>query len=319
VPPPSVLFLSGGDHGLAGVDDALVGHGLVVLLALLAALFLAIGIVVRQRATMDVPAEHGVSSVMVLTLIRRPLWWAGTAAAVAGYVFQALALVKGSLLLVQPILVSALLFALPMSARLARRRVTRGEWAWAVLLTLALAVFVVLAKTQPGDYEASLPTSALVALICTAAVMACVLVAIRTIGWRRAVLLAVAVGVLFGVVAVLTKLVMHLLTHEGLRTVLTTPVLYLLAVLGIVAVLLQQSSFHAGSLQTSVPTMLVLEPVIAVVLGAVVLGEHLTVNGAKAIALTIAITAMAAATIALGRDEGAYEEVLEAAMASRRR
>lgn len=296
----------------------MVGHGLTVLLALLAALFLAIGIVVRQRATVDVPAEHGVSSIMVLTLIRRPLWWAGTAAAVAGYVFQALALANGSLLLVQPILVSALLFALPMSARMAHRSVTRAEWAWALLLTLALAVFVVLAKTRPGDYEASLPSSALVALVCTAAVTACVIVAVRTAGWKRAVLLAIAVGVLFGVVAVLTKLVMHLLVHEGLRYVLTTPVLYLLVVLGIVAVILQQSSFHAGSLQTSVPTMLVLEPVIAVVLGAVVLGEHLTVNGVKAVALMAAVAAMAAATIALGRDEGAYEEELEATMASRR-
>lgn len=292
----------------------MVGHGLVVLLSLLAAVFLAIGIVVRQRATMDVPPEHGVSAVMVLTLLRRPLWWAGTAAAVAGYVFQALALIHGSLLLVQPILVSALLFALPMSAHLAQRRVTRGEWAWALLLTVALAVFVVLAKTRPGDYEASIPISALVALICTAAVTACVIVAVRTIGWRRAVLLAVAVGVLFGVVAVLTKLVMHVLTNDGVGSVLMTPVLYLLVVLGILAVLLQQSAFHAGSLHTSVPTMLVLEPVIAVVLGAVVLGEHMTVDGVKAVAISVALIAMTAATIALGRDEGAYEEELEAAV-----
>lgn len=295
----------------------MVGHGLVVLLALLAALFLAIGIVVRQRATMDVPPEHGVSSVMVVTLLRRPLWWAGTAAAVAGYVFQALALAYGSLLLVQPILVSALLFALPMSARLAGRRVTRGEWLWALLLTAALAVFVLFAKTSPGDYEASVPLTALVAVICTAAVSACVIVAVRIAGWKRAVLLAVAVGVLFGVVAMLTKLVMHLLVHDGVRTVLTTPVLYLLVLLGIVAVILQQSAFHAGSLQTSVPTMLVLEPVIAVVLGAVVLGEHMTVNGVKAVAITAAIVVMAAATIALGRDEGALEEEIEAAVAKR--
>ena len=90
----------------------MVSHGLAVLLALLAAVFLAIGIVVRQRATMDVAPEHSVSAVMVLTLLRRPLWWAGTAAAVTGFCFQAFALVFGSLLLVQPILVSALLFAL---------------------------------------------------------------------------------------------------------------------------------------------------------------------------------------------------------------
>ena len=33
-----------------------------MLLALLAAVFLAVGIVVRQRATIDVPAEYGVSA-----------------------------------------------------------------------------------------------------------------------------------------------------------------------------------------------------------------------------------------------------------------
>jgi drug/metabolite transporter (DMT)-like permease len=297
----------------------LVGHGLAVLFALLAALFLAIGIVVRQRATMDVPEEQGVSALMVLTLIRTPLWWAGTGAAIAGFAFQAVALGYGSLLLVQPILVSALLFALPLSARLANRRVTRGEWLWALLLTAALAVFVVLAKTSAGDYEASVPLTAIVAVVCIVAVSACVFVAVRNPGWRRAVLLAVAVGVLFGVVAMLTKLVVHMLTHDGVRAVLTTPAPYLLLVIGIIAVLLQQSAFHAGSLQTSVPTMLVLEPLIAVVLGAVVLGEHMTVNGFKAVAITVALVAMAAATVALGREEGALEAELEAAIAKRER
>src|SRR4029077_14603359 len=181
----------------------------------------------------------------------------------------------------------------------------------------ALAVFVMLARTRPGDYDASLPTSALGAVICTAALCACVVIVTRTMGWKRAVLLALAVGVLFGVVAVLTKLVMHVLTHEGVRAVLTTPVLYLLLVIAVFATFLQQSAFHAGSLQTSVPTMLVLEPVIAVVLGAVVLGEHLDVSRVDAVVITISAVAMAAATIALGRDEGAYEQQLETAMATR--
>ncbi|OBB70519.1 DMT family transporter [Mycobacterium sp. 852014-52144_SCH5372336] len=294
----------------------MVDQGLVVLLALLAAVFLAIGIVVRQRATLDVPEEHGISTVMVTTLLRRPLWWAGTAAALAGYGFQALALIKGSLLLVQPILTSALLFALPLSARLANRRVTRREWMWAMVLTAALAVFVVLAKTRPGDYEASVPLSVLVAVVCAGAVTACVILAVRTAGWKRAVLLAVTVGLLFGVVALLTKIVMFLLANGGVGKVVTTPALYLLLVLGVLAVFLQQSAFHAGSLQTSVPTMLVLEPVVAVVLGAVVLGEHMTVGGVKAIAISAAVVAMAAATIALGREEGALEEELEAEAAA---
>jgi len=57
------------------------------------------------------------------------------------------------------------------------------------------------------------------------------------------------------------------------------------------------------------------EPVVAVLLGGLVLGEHLAVSGYEWVVLPITIAGMAAATIALGRDEGAYEEQLEAALA----
>ncbi|MCW2512633.1 MAG: hypothetical protein JWR11_1675 [Mycobacterium sp.] len=288
-----------------------MGHGLVVLFALCSAVCMAVGIVVRQRATMDVPSDQSVSARMIATLLRRPVWWVGTAVAVAGYGFQALALVKGSLIVVQPLLVSALLFALPLSARLAGRRVTRREWLWAGLLTLSLALFVLLARPGPPDQPASVPVSVLVAFGCLALIVGCVLVARRLDGSQRAVLFAVGVGVLFGVVAVVTKIVMHLLNQRGAMALLATPAPYALVILGIVATLLQQSAFHAGALQTSVPTMLVLEPVVAVCLGALLLGEELDVSGYELIALIIAVAAMTAATFSLGRGEGAYEAELE--------
>jgi threonine/homoserine efflux transporter RhtA len=116
---------------------------------------------------------------------------------------------------------------------------------------------------------------------------------------------------------VVTKLVMYELAEEGALAMLRLPSLYFLAALGVCAMVLQQSAFHAGALQASVPTMLVLEPVVAVLLGALVLNEHLSVSGYETIALPITIAAMAAATVALGRDEGAYEEQLEAELTSR--
>lgn len=292
-------------------------HAFVVAAALAGAVFTAIGIVVRQRATMDVPRDRGVSRLMLNTLLHRPLWWAGTAAAVTGYAFQAVALAYGSLLLVAPLLVSALLFALPLSAWISRRRVTRAEWGWASLLTLSLALFVAVARTKPGDYRASEPTSVAVAAICLLAVAASLLVAKRLTGWRQAIMLALGVGVLFGVLAVLTKIEMHILTEEGGAQLLTSPVTYALILVAVAATLLQQSAFHAGSLKASVPAMLVLEPVVAVLLGQVILGEHLAVSTPSAILLTIAIAAMAVATIALGRDEGAFEDELEAVAARR--
>jgi len=283
---------------------------MAVLLAVASALFIAVGIVVRQRSTMGVPNEHSMSGAMATALVRRPMWWAGTGVAIGGYVLQALALNRGSLLLVQPVLVSSLLFALPLSARLAHRRVTRSEWVWAVLLTVAIAVFVVMGNPRPGHARPSGLSWGLVAAVALPVVVGCVLGAARTLGRTRAVLLAVAVAILFGVVAVLTKASVLRLAHGGLPHLLSVPTPYVLAVVALAATVLQQSAFHAGALQASVPTMIVLEPLVAVTIGMTVLGEHLAVGGAGAIALALAVVVMLIATIALARDAAAHEEEL---------
>lgn len=290
----------------------------VVVLALAAAVTSALGIVIRQRATLEIPQDEGVSTTMFKKLLRNRLWWAGTAVAASGYGFQALALTWGSLILVQPLLVSALLFALPMSARMAHRRVTTHDWVWALVLTFGLAIFVTTARVQQGNYQPLPAVWILATVLCVTVVLACVVGGARTEGRNRALLIATAVGVLFGVVSVLTKVTVQRLNEEGLLGTLLVPAPYLVVILGVAATLLQQSAFHAGALQASVPTMLVLEPLVAVSLGVIVLGEALAVTDPVRIGLlTVAVAAMAAATIALGRDEGAFEQQLEAEIAQR--
>ena len=115
-------------------------------------------------------------------------------------------------------------------------------------------------------------------------------------------LLASAVAVLLGMVAVLTKVSTHRLATHGWHGLLTVPAPYLLVALAVTVTVLQQSAFHAGALQASVPIMLVGEPVVAVLLGVVILGEHLVVRGAGTVVLAVTVGAMTMATIALGRD-----------------
>lgn len=285
-------------------------QAIVVVLALSAALCAAVGIVVRQLATRHVPAEDGMSTSMFTSLVRNPIWWAGTATAVLGYAFQALALSYGSLLLVQPLLVSSLLFALPISARVVGERVTPAEWGWALLLTAGLGVFVLVGKPEPGGFEPTPTSWIVVAAICLPLVVGCIAGAARSLGDRRAVLLAVAVGVMFGLVALFTKLCTHRVETGGFAALLTSPTLYLLMIVATVGTVLQQSAFHAGSLQTSVPAMLVLEPIVAVLLGILVLGEKLTVHGPAIVVLPLAIGAMFAGTVALARDSAALDEKL---------
>jgi drug/metabolite transporter (DMT)-like permease len=278
-------------------------HAVAILSALLAAFWAAVGIVVRQRVAQDVPSEDAMSTTMATSLVRDPFWWAGTLAAVAGYVFQALALAHGSLLLVQPLLVSSLLFALPMGARLCHQRISWADWGWATLLTAALAVFVLVGQPREGHNRPPIPAWTLALGIIVPLVVACVVAARRTIGRTRAMLLAVAVAVMLGMIAVLTKICTHGFAVGGWHGLLTVPAPYVLVALAVALTVLQQSAFHAGALQTSVPIMLVGEPIVAVLLGVVVLGEHLAVRGSAGAVLAMAALAMLVATIALARDQ----------------
>jgi drug/metabolite transporter (DMT)-like permease len=277
-------------------------HAVAIGSALLAAFFAAVGIVIRQRAIQAEAAHRDDAGTIVTSWVRQPAWWAGTLVAVGGYAFQAIALAHGSLLLVQPLLVSALLFVLPLGARFSKQHVTAADWCWALLLTAALAIFVLVGQPREGHYRPPVPAWSVALAGAVPVVILCVVAAHRTLGRTRAMLLATAVAVLVGVIAVLTKVSVHHLAMHGWRGLLTVPAPYLLIVLAVAVTVLQQSAFHAGALQASVPVMLVGEPMVAVLLGVVILGEHLVVRGPGALILGVAVAAMTAATIALGRD-----------------
>ncbi len=279
------------------------GHAVAIFSALLAAFWAAVGIVVRQRVARAVPDRQAMSTGVAASVVRKPQWWAGVIAAVAGYVFQAVALAHGSLLLVQPLLVSSLLFAMPLNARLCRQRISWADWAWATLLTAALAIFVLVGRPVEGHNRPPLPAWTVALGITVPLVIACVVAARRALGRARAMLLAIPVAVLLGVIAVLTKICTRRFAVGGWHALLTVPAPYVLVALAVTLTVLQQQAFQAGALQASVPIMLVGEPIVAVALGVVVLGEHVAVRGPGALALVAAATAMAAATVALARDQ----------------
>jgi len=284
---------------------------IAALLALGAALFIAVGDVIHQRSAHDVTDEPVGHLELFTRLLRDGRWWLGSLVAAAGFGLQAAALGFGSVLLVQALLVTALLFALPMSARLAHRRVTRWEWLWAVVLASSVALIVTVGNPQAGQSRASLATWAAVAAVMGPALVLCVLGARVWPGSVSAVLLALVSGSLWGVFAVLTKGVVDQL-GDGIWALLRTPELYALALVAIAGTAWQQSSFRAGAMTASLPAMTVAEPVVGSVLGIVVLGETLRTNDAGWLVLGLAIVAVIVGTTALARGAAETSEAADA-------
>ncbi|BBZ44898.1 hypothetical protein MPRM_21790 [Mycobacterium parmense] len=272
------------------------------LLALIAALISGVGDVIRQRSAQEI-TDQQVGHVELLRMSLRDLrWWLGGGAAVASFALQAVALGLGSVVLVQALQVTALLFALPVYAWLTKQGLTRSEWLWAVLLAAAVAVFVAVGEPAAGYQRASLDSWAIVALVMGPAMVFCVVGARLWSGAVAAVLLALVSASSWALFAVLTKAIVEVLP-DGPAALLRTPELYGWVLVAAIGTVFQQSAFRASALTASLPTMTVAEPLVASVLGVTVLGETLDADGPELVALVIAVGVVVVATMALARGE----------------
>lgn len=274
---------------------------LAIVLALAAALLFAVASVLQQRGTTSIPDDEALGAGMVASLLRRPVWVAGIVADIGGFAVQAWALAVGSLLLVQPILVTTLIFALPLAARANRRRLTVEEWGWSGLLVVSLIVFVRVGEPTTGLDQPPFSSWVPALLISTPVVVGCIWAA-RSLphGSRRSLVLAVAAGILLGLSGPLTKSGIHGF-EGGIGDGLLTWELWAMAITASLGTFWQQSSYQAGDVQTSLPTVTVLKPIIAMALGLTAYQEQLHVGRSTDVLLLASVAGMVVATVTLGR------------------
>ena len=126
-----------------------------IALALAAALFFAFGTVLQQKAGLEKPTESEGAGLLV-QMAKRPVWLAGIAADALGFLCQAVALAVGRLAVVQPLLVSTVVFALPLGAKLTGQKVRRIDVGAALLVVAALIAFLTIADPSGGRDDAPL-------------------------------------------------------------------------------------------------------------------------------------------------------------------
>ena len=279
-----------------------------VLLALASALVGAIGTVLQQTEA-AAASQRGLR--LLRAMITRPRWLIGYGLGVVAVGLGAWALAVGALLVVQPVGVTSLLFALPLAARYAGQRMTRTQWVNAAILTVGLAAFVAVGRPTEGVSVQPLtawvrvlvPTLVVVAVVCV--------LGRRQRGHRRALLLAVATGIMFGVQAALSKSVLTIGTVGGLHlaAVVTSWELYALLVMSVASVALQQLAFQASDLSASQPAITVLTPIAGAVCGVAIFGESLQTTPVGWVVVVAAVLAMGWSTIALARTAGARPAV----------
>jgi len=277
-------------------------------LAVVASASFALAATLWQRATMGSDVVGG-SPKAFAKLLRNSVWLVGLGAQAIGVVLQAAALDRGRVAIIQPLLVTTVIWAMPLGYFLTNQTITRRHILGAVVVVAGLAVFASFGDPAGGVDNA--PGSAwLSAFIVLGAICICLLLFGRRgeLSAQAAVYGTIA-GILYGVSATLMKPVVEQLHTDGAASVLGGWEVWIMAIGGLGGFYVQQISLATGKLVTSVATVSVTNPVVSVMLGVLVLEERLDQPPAWHVVLAIAGLALAllGAVLIASVSEGARE------------
>ncbi|MCW2817602.1 MAG: hypothetical protein JWR42_389 [Marmoricola sp.] len=244
--------------------------------ALLAALGAAAGYALsaslQHRACPEKSATTRGPHRLLAKLAGRPWWLLGLVIAFASFGLHAFALHLGSLAVVQPVVVSGVVLAVPVRASLARRWPSARELGTVAMTASGLALLLVVADPTVGRAPVG-PGPAIMVTVC--GVVTAVLAAGCADRWggdeRAALLYGIASGVLFGLVAGLLKLTVLLLASTSHPLdLLGSWTTWAVVALGTAGVITTQRGYTAAGMSSSMPVLNVTDVVVALLFGAVV-------------------------------------------------
>jgi hypothetical protein len=234
---------------------------------------------IQQLATKQVPASGTLNPRLLLDLVRRPVWVLGIVTVIVGLSLQLVALAFGPLVLVQPLLVTGVLFGAVFSAVLAHRRVDHLVVFGSLGCVAGLSAFLVLARPTGGSAQLEKDGWALVplAVVLGVSVIVCLAVAGRFSGAVQVAALATATGVLYGLTAGLMKVITSDFRSGGFAEPFGHPVLYVVCAVGPLGFLLSQNTFQKGTLiAPALAIITIVDPLVGIAIGVSWLGERVS-------------------------------------------
>ena len=285
---------------VTGVDLPAVG------LAAVAAIVFAVANNLQQQAAVVVPDSQGGPFRLLLRLLRTPRWLLGSSLALAALSLHAVALARGGVTLVQSILAAGLVVALTVEALRERRRPRPREVIGALILVSAVATL--LGWGRPGGGRAISANVQLATAGVLVAVVVIGLAAGRLPGRRdaSALLMAMAGGAGFAVDAVYLKGVANWAHDLDALPAVTSAAGFVVA--SVLSNVLVQRAYQRAPLRVALPAVTAADPLVAFLLGQLLLGEHLQGGAGAGIAVVVGLVGIPLGVLLTATSFGATKD-----------
>jgi drug/metabolite transporter (DMT)-like permease len=250
---------------------------MAIALSLLAACALAAGNVLQQKGAVRTTAKED-DPHFLAELLHEPIWMAGGLCQATGWVLQAAALDRGSLVVVQSLCSLNLVISLVLGSWIGDQVVSRTVWAGAAAVTFGIVLVVSAGSPQAGTSTPGAGAWISAVLLAVALVAVLAWAAWHRHGARRALFFGSAAGTCFALQAAVTKAFVPLV-GQGLSAVFSSWTMYALIASALAGFALQQSALKTGALAPAVASSNVVTLVGSVVFGIVVYGEKFSEGG----------------------------------------
>ncbi len=270
---------------------------MAVVLALAAATSFAFGNVLQQKGTLATEDGAGRPSFLV-QILREPVWLAGGALQLSGWVLQALALDRGPLVVVQSITTLSLVISLPIGARLTGQVIVAKVVVAATAIVGGIVLFLTAGTPAGGTSHPDAATWWTAGLVTVALVVSFALVGRTRSGSARALLFGSAAGFGFALQTAVTKEFVGLV-GKGPSAVLGSWEIYALVASAVAGFVLQQSALRTGVLAPAIASSNAVTLFAGVVLGITVFGESLAGGGGRRAPAVLGLVAALAGVVLL--------------------
>ena len=246
-------------------------------LALIGAVFLSLGAQFQHRGVTKVEAHTvevtgGLNMRQLVLLMSRPSWVFGTVMLGLAIVLQLTSLAFAPLIVVQPLGAVALVITAVLNARVSRVKLNRASVIAITMCVGGVGLFVTVAAFTAVDKpvtDANLITILIVLGVVLLA-FAAAFVVLRT--KFKAIFYIIGAGVLYGFVATLAKVIINR-TQNGNFEWLTLVCVVGLLLAAASGAYFVQNAYSSGPPDLVIAGLTVIDPLIAVGIGIIVLGE----------------------------------------------
>jgi hypothetical protein len=278
-----------------------------VAVALAAAVAFGWSTALMHHSASNAPEDLHRPDRLVSHLVRQPRWLLGEAASLTGLGLHLWALSLGSIVIVQPLVATGLIFALAFRSWLDRRRPSATILTWAAVCAAGAAVFLIATNTGNGSSPVDDARAAIMLTVgCSVSAIAWVC-SLKLSRRHAGLFLGIAGGVIFGLLAGSLKATTD--TFGSVSTFFTSWPLYVACMLGAAGFLLNQRMYHQSALHSSLPALNTLNPIVAVIFGIYCFNERPGSDAATTLAELAGLAAMLVAIFFLARSDEAVAAV----------